>query len=230
MNDSQELLVRIARYSILHGSFTNNLGLLNGKMGIALFFYHYARYTEKKIYDDFAGELIDEIYKEIYVDSSLNFENGLCGIAWGIEYLIRNRFAEANSNEILEDLDKRIIEWDVRRIRDYSLETGLKGIASYVVSRRENRNRENPFLTREYMNDLIISLKTNKSIDSQSSILIQQLQKILDNKEIPSPYNPVSEIIGKIKYKKDTLFKEYRSLGIDKGYAGIGLQLMKIQL
>ena len=36
----QEILKRIARYLMLHASHTTNIGLLNGKMGIALFFYH----------------------------------------------------------------------------------------------------------------------------------------------------------------------------------------------
>jgi hypothetical protein len=44
----EEILSRIARYLMLHGSFTSNIGLLNRKIGIAIFFYHYARYTGKK--------------------------------------------------------------------------------------------------------------------------------------------------------------------------------------
>ncbi|MDR0574375.1 MAG: hypothetical protein LBG96_10175, partial [Tannerella sp.] len=144
MKPNDELLQRIARYLMLHGSFIDNIGLLNGKMGIAIFFYHYSRYTGKNIYDDFAGELIDEIYNEIHVNTPCDFKDGLCGIGWGMEYLIRNNFVNADSDEVLEDLDKRIMERDVRRITDYSLETGLKGIACYVIERRKNRTNENP--------------------------------------------------------------------------------------
>ena len=63
-----ESLLRIARFLMLHGSFTNNLGLINGKMGIIIFFFHLSRYTRKKIFEDFAGEMIDEIYKEIHAN------------------------------------------------------------------------------------------------------------------------------------------------------------------
>jgi hypothetical protein len=41
---------------MLNSSFTNNIGLLQGKMGISILFFHYANYTKKKIYKDFAGD------------------------------------------------------------------------------------------------------------------------------------------------------------------------------
>ena len=40
------LLKRIANHQMLHGSFCSDLGIQNGKMGIVLFFYHYARYVK----------------------------------------------------------------------------------------------------------------------------------------------------------------------------------------
>jgi len=61
-NKVENRLQRIANVLLLNASFTDNLGLLNGKMGIAIFFYQYARYTGNKVYEDYAGELIDEIY------------------------------------------------------------------------------------------------------------------------------------------------------------------------
>src|SRR5450759_41468 len=85
-------LQRIANVLLLNASFIDNLGLLNGKMGIAIFFFHYSRYTGNKAFEDFAGELIDEIYEEISTLTPMNFEDGLTGIGWGIEYLIRHNF------------------------------------------------------------------------------------------------------------------------------------------
>lgn len=41
----EALLKRIANHQMLCGSFCQNLGLLHGKMGLVLFFFHYARYT-----------------------------------------------------------------------------------------------------------------------------------------------------------------------------------------
>jgi hypothetical protein len=107
-NKVDSRLQRIANILLLNASFTDNIGLLNGKTGIAIFFYHYARYTGIKIFEDYAGELIDEIYEEINTNTPVNFADGLPGIGWGIEYLIKNGFVEADSDEALADIDSAI--------------------------------------------------------------------------------------------------------------------------
>jgi hypothetical protein len=101
-------LQRIANVLLLNASFIDNPGLLNGKMGIAIFFYHYSRYTNNKIYEDYAGELIDEIYEQINTSTPVNFENGLTGIGWGIEYLVKNKFVQADTDEALADIDNTV--------------------------------------------------------------------------------------------------------------------------
>ncbi len=98
-------LQRIANVLLLNASFLDNPGLLNGKMGIAIFFYHYSRYSKNKIYEDYAGELVDEIYDEINTSTPVNFENGLTGIGWGIEYLVKKGFVQADTDEALEEID-----------------------------------------------------------------------------------------------------------------------------
>ena len=101
-------LQRIANVLLLNASFLDNPGLLNGKMGIAIFFYHYSRYSKNKVYEDYAGELVDEIYEEINTSTPVNFENGLTGIGWGIEYLVKNGFVQADTDEALEEIDNAI--------------------------------------------------------------------------------------------------------------------------
>ena len=86
---------------LLNASFIDNLGLLHGKMEISICFFHLARQTGNKTYEDFAGELIDEVYEEITADTPLDFESGLAGIGWGIEYFAQNGFIEADTNEVL---------------------------------------------------------------------------------------------------------------------------------
>jgi hypothetical protein len=134
-NSNEELLPRLVRHLILNASFTSNLGLYHGKMGIVLFFAHYGRFTENCLYDNFAGELLDEIYEDINAGTSINFESGLCGIGWGIEYLLQNGFMEGDSDDVLSEIDMKIMERDIRRITDTSFRTGLKGISCYVQKR-----------------------------------------------------------------------------------------------
>ena len=141
MND-EKMLTRIANHLIMNASFLTDLGLYHGKMGIVLFFAHYGRYTGEILYDDFAGELLDEIYSEIHTDMPINFESGLCGIGWGIEYLLENGFMEGDSNEILSEIDAKIMERDLRRIKDLSFRTGLEGISCYIQKRIDSTFRK----------------------------------------------------------------------------------------
>lgn len=228
MKKNEDTLQRIARYLMLHSSFINSIGLLNGKMGIAIFFFHYAKYINNKLYEDFAGCLIDEIYAEININSLKDFKNGLCGIAWGMEYLIQNNFVEADADEVLEDIDKQILERDVRRISDISLETGLKGIAYYVISRCENKKKVNPSICQEYIIDLIASLDVNMGKDEESILLSKQLKNILNQEDVHGTNKLLYRISSQIKYKTKTLFEKDRPLGIaDRGYTGIGLKILQ---
>lgn len=98
----------ISNVLLLNASFIENLGLINGKIGIAIFFYRYARYTKNKIYERYAEELIDEICNEINITVPIDFTDGLIGIGWGIEYLVQNGFIETNTDEILEEIDHAV--------------------------------------------------------------------------------------------------------------------------
>lgn len=129
-------------YLLLNCGFLPDLGLFQGKMGCVLFLMQYARLSKSVWCEDFASELLNEIYEDIHVDVSFNLESGLCGIGWSIEYLIRNGFMEGDADEILEDIDQLVMEHDVDFMSDLSFRHGIAGIVFYVTSRlayRENR-------------------------------------------------------------------------------------------
>ena len=130
-----ERLRRIANFLLLNASFIDNPGLLNGKMGIAVFFFHYFRYTNSKIFEDYAGSLIDEIYEEINTNTPVTFADGLTGIGWGIEYLVHNKFVEADTDEALAEMDSVI--YKQRLNSPVLLNTGddLFGYGFYYISR-----------------------------------------------------------------------------------------------
>lgn len=221
-NTKDRTLGRIAKLLMLHSSFIHNLGLMNGKIGIAIFFYHLSRHTNQKIYDDFAGELIDEIYAEIHDHYPSDFKNGLCGIAWGVEYLIQNHFVEADANEVLYDLDKMIFEWDVRKINDLTLETGLEGIARYVIARCTGKQTMNITIPKDYIAELGTALERNKK--AEIATLLKRIQAG-DNSNMKDYL--LTDLISRVKYNQKNLFNENLPLGINNsGYAGIGLNLI----
>lgn len=146
INDSY--VNRIAKHLIVNSSFMDNLGLFNGKMGIVIFFYHFAKYSQKAIYYDFANKLLDEIYSEIHSETPINLKNGFAGIGWSIEYLLQNNFLEGNSNEALADIDSKIMEYEPMRMNDRSLETGASGLLFYTLTRLyspKHASNDNPF-------------------------------------------------------------------------------------
>jgi hypothetical protein len=128
---------RITNVLLLNSSFIDNLGLMHGKMGIAIYFYHLARESQNKIYENYAGELIDEIYEQISLETPLDFENGLAGIGWGIEYLVQQGFIEADTNKILEDFDNRL-QQSQDQFQGIGLLKGIIGLGAYYLKRIQN--------------------------------------------------------------------------------------------
>ena len=224
----KEILQRIARHLMLHSSFMREIGLLEGKMGVSIFFFHYAMYTDKEIYHDFGDELIDEIYDEIHEGYPLNFKKGLSGIAWGMEYLIRNEFIDADPDEVLEELDAKILEWDVRRINDTSLETGSIGLAYYIISRCANKNKRSSNIPDDYISDLVTSLKSKMSNNDRYYHVIESLTTILSGGSVLKIENPLIKLCESSNYKEDSFFQVNYPLGIiNNGFTGVGLNLMK---
>lgn len=149
------LLKRIANHQMLHSSFSKNLGLMDGKMSMVLFFFHYAWHTGNVLYEDFAGELLGDIYNDIKTSTPWGFRDGLLGIGWGIEYLARQNFVECDTVDVLSEIDAKIMERDLYRIKDYSFDTGLDGLFWYVFMRLLNCPKRMQFLFDEkYLNSL----------------------------------------------------------------------------
>jgi len=143
----EDRLKRIANILLLNASFIDNPGLLNGKMGIAIFFYHYSRYCGNKIYEDYAGELIDEIYEEINADTSMDFTTGITGIGWGIEYLIGNKFVDADSDEALAEIDNAVYLSMLNSPLLLDNGKDLFGYGLYCISRLRGHEHDDENLT-----------------------------------------------------------------------------------
>lgn len=162
-------LKRIAGILLLNASFIESPGLLNGKLGITIFFYHYYRYTGNEIYNEFAGELIDQIYEEINTSIPVNFEDGLTGIGWGIEYLVKNRLVDADTDEALAEIDNTLYR---RRLNSAILideSNSIFGYGLYYLSRLTGHNIDNNDL-----NTLIKKYHLIFLIDECERILIQK--------------------------------------------------------
>jgi hypothetical protein len=90
---------------IKQASFIPDIGLFNGKMGIALFLHRYAKYSKQRKYKLYAKELINEIVEELSVTMPVGIEDGACGIRLGFEYLAKNNYISLKSNDTFDELN-----------------------------------------------------------------------------------------------------------------------------
>ena len=131
----EEQLSQIAAMLLLNGTLTESPGLVSGKMGMAIFFFHYAQYTGNMLFADYAVDLIGEMQNQIHVNSPADYEKGIAGIGVGIDYLVRNNFLLVE-DDICEDFDQRMVRavmydpW-----QDFSMYDGLTGYGRYWISR-----------------------------------------------------------------------------------------------
>ncbi len=169
----------IIHHLMLKSFDIKDVGLLDGRMGLVIFFFHYAKYMNNPVYEDLAGDLLDESFEDMHKELPLTFGSGLSGIAWSIEYLVQNNFVDGDGNEICEELDKKIMSCDPRRLNDSSLETGLEGIVHYVLARISgaiNQNNPCPFDSL-YINDLIYASRI--SLNREESTRLKDVFQLL---------------------------------------------------
>ena len=95
----------LVRELVQAGRSTSCLGLTNGKMGIAIALFRYGRLSGELAYEEVASELLDDVCQNLNYSMPISFNDGLCGIGWGIEYLIQHGYVDADSDEILRDID-----------------------------------------------------------------------------------------------------------------------------
>jgi len=165
-----------------------DIGLWNGKMGIAIYLLHVSRLTQNEKYENEAVELIDSVYEQISFEKPFCFDNGLLGIGCGFEHIIHNGFVDADRDEILSETDllaRDII--DSRPIDNLGLGKGVCGIGYYLYHRLKNRQDDDRMVVlklKEYLIYLIdwvedLLLKTTVKEDyNDAYFLLTRLHKI----------------------------------------------------
>jgi hypothetical protein len=131
----EQRLQQIADMLVLNGMLTDCPGLIHGKTGIAVFFFRYARYTNNKLFENYAVDLIGEIQSQIHNNSPADYEQGIAGIGVGIDFLVQNNFLKP-AGDLFEDFDKRMyraVMYDPWQ--DFSKYDGLSGYGRYWLMR-----------------------------------------------------------------------------------------------
>ena len=209
---------KMLNHLILHANdVPNAIGLLDGKMGIALVLAHYARCSRKKKIEHAADFLVENVMNQLTTTVSIDFANGLSGTGWGIEYLIQNNYMKGRGADILQNIDERIMQFDVTRFKDWSLEKGLLGILHYVLYHLQGANKSGSSVFDDSY------LDSWKSVLEDNELLYNQLQKGL-HKEVDF-YKPNLRMFIKQQSRVDT-----KRLSLKDGIAGkLELQMQNKQ-
>lgn len=210
---------RIINHLLLNSGATFDIGLMHGKMGHAILFYHCGIHFKNKVFTEFADELIDDLINHLHVEMNIGFENGLCGIGWGIDYLIGNNFVEGESYCICEELDERIMRTDPRRIMDYTLEKGITGLLHYIlihIKTCTQQGNNHPF-DKIYFDDLYQAVNAIPKKEKELDMLISMYNTYYTEKTIPSYVADISLIFEKANVDDNIT---NLPLGLQKGISG----------
>ena len=191
-------LQKIANTLLINVQHAEKYGLLEGKTGIALFFYHYYRLTGNNTYLDFANELLNEISNSLYQTMSADFLEGLTGVAWGIRYLISQKFVDADADDILEEVDASLINVSYSEVlSDITVECPVCSKGIYFLIKKDKRAINN------VLNILTQLLGKNDSVlplSYYNSILYLILQESYRLEMINILYTNIIHSIDKKRY------------------------------
>ena len=185
----EKTLLKIANTLIINAQHISSYGLLEGKMGIAIFFYHYSKIN--RWYKDFADDLLDDISTSLYKKMSDNIFDGLTGIGFGINYLIKNQFIDAEE-DVLEDVEeslKNISLMDI--ISDIENESPFCSKGMYFIEKNDKEaienilnvlnqflNQNSEILPLSYLNSILYIFSQN---NNQKEIPDELLCKLYEN-------------------------------------------------
>ena len=172
----EKILQYISKILIQDDSVDSDYGLFYGKMGIAVFLFHYARFASDQSYREKAVLMINSCIKEAFLQHhNFNYANGWAGVGTGIEYLVQNDFVNAETNKVLEKIDKIIFYYTVHGNRsDASLFTGLSGLGRYLLFR----------IDRQCANDDHICTLDNKMLLISITDIFERRYPLFNNVEI----------------------------------------------
>ena len=181
-------LKKLVAEIMIYSGFTSNIGLMYGKTGICIFLFHVARHTKDKVVEEYAEHILDDIFAKITPSYLYNFSSGLCGIAWGIHYLLDNGFVDADEgiDEIMEEIDGHL--WDESQFVEK--DKNIMHMGWYIMARMTTTKNQDLWMNR-------------------IEIWIKCIYKLFDKKE----QYPSDELIPilycylySLRYSKDEIF------------------------
>lgn len=188
-------LSKIADYLLLKSPLIQDIGLFHGKMGLVVALFAYAHRYNDSLLEEYAWDLFQQVYDKIHVDMPIGLENGLIGIGYATTLLCKQKWADCDLNDILADIDAKIMERDPRRMTDFSIRSGVGGLQLYLT-------------TRQQVDGALLTF--NKQY-------LQEIQSMIANRHIPNSPQRIIDILCQPSFS----IKDYieQPIDIDGGSA-----------
>lgn len=185
----------LVNYLAFQAAQVSDSGLYHGRMGIILSLYCHGVVYDNHCLCNYASDILQNTADD-YFDGDISIENGLSGLGLGFTLLYKAGMFKDNLNEILYEIDKKIMSVDPRKMEDHSFRKGALGVLFYIR-------------TRLSVDQLCVSLRKD---------YIQELEANM----IGNAYDVLSPDMFMGRLRQPTWEKEYyleKDAGIDNGSA-----------
>ena len=190
--DKDLALPNIVDYVLLRSSYIKDISFFHGKMGLVVTLYFYAEKYNDDALKEYAWELFQQVYNGIHSEMPLGLENGLVGIAYGVTILRKHNLVDCVLNDVIGDIDDKIMKHDIRRIDDFSLRSGISGLLLYIRERQ-----------------LV------EPITSFDNLYFNELQSVISNKNVSCPRCSLIDILTQPTFSESEYIE--KPLDIDGG-------------
>lgn len=141
----EKKLEEIYAVTAMHYSNNQNVGVLSGLSGIALFPFYYSKYKANNDYAELGETILSTCIDKVNDGFAVaTFCSGLAGMCWTIEHLHENDMVEIDNDEMLSQMDEYINTMMKGAIQqgNYDFLHGAIGCAFYFLKRFKNTQSE----------------------------------------------------------------------------------------
>ncbi len=121
--------------TILLADFTKDFAIFDGNCGKLLVCMLWAKWQKSEFFERLSSSLYEKITNKVTTVTGVNMSNGLLSLGWTIEFLNQNKLISCDTNEVLGDIDEKVLAINCKRIKDTTLGSGVRGIIAYVYAR-----------------------------------------------------------------------------------------------
>lgn len=165
----------LVNYLALQAVQVSGSGLFHGRMGIILSLYCHGAVHDNQSLCDYASDILQNTADD-YFDGDLSIENGLSGLGLGFTLLYKAGMFKDNLNDILYEIDKKIMSVDPRRMEDYSFRKGALGVLFYIRTRL-SVNQECVSIQKDYIQELEANIKRISCEAVRQELFVESLRQ-----------------------------------------------------